>query len=484
MALAIILVVLLIGSVVFNFLSPWQATAVASNWGSIDTTIIITLAITGIFFIAISIFIIYALIKYRHREDRTEPGHQAAYEPDSKKLEWGLTLVTTVGICGLLAPGLVVYGDFIRVPDEASQVEVLGKQWMWSFRLPGKDGEFGAVGVKFVAPDNPFGIDPNDPKGQDDIVIASNKLHLPKDQPVKMLLRSLDVLHNFYVPQFRAKMDMVPGQISYFWFTPTVNGSYEILCAEYCGLAHYNMTGRVIVEEQGDYQQWLAEQLTYANASRSGGVNTLVEQGRQLAESNGCLACHSVDGSNSLGPGWQGLWGKTEVLSDGSEVVVDFEYFKTSIIDPAAQLVQGYAPAMAAYPFSDEQIEALVAYVKSLDGEAPADDASASDKAAQGGASNSATAGQQLAAAMGCVACHSEDGSRRVGPSFKGLLGSNETLTDGTEVLVDEAYIEESISNPSAKVVKGFAPVMQPYQLSEEQLNQLIAYLQSLADSG
>jgi cytochrome c oxidase subunit 2 len=471
MALAIILVLLLVGSVIFNFVSPWQATPVASNWGSIDTTIVITLIITGIFFIGITLFVAYVLVKYRHRASAGNGRHQASYEPDNKKMEWWLTGITTVGICALLAPGLVVYSDFVHVPKEATEVEVVGKQWMWSYRLPGEDGKLGQVKVKLIDFSNPFGIDPEDPHGQDDVLINSNELHLPIDKPVKMLLRSLDVLHNFYVPHFRAKMDMVPGQITYFWFTPTREGSFEVLCAEYCGVAHYNMQGTVVVNNASDYQRWLDQQPRFAYSANSQPGNGAVEQGRQLAEGSGCLACHSIDGSKSLGPTWKGLVGKTETLQDGSTVVVDAAYFNESITDPAAKIVQGYPPVMVAYAFSEQQLESLMAYSKSLDTAA----VEGSDKVDE-----AIRKGQQLSQQLGCIACHSVDGSKSLGPSWKGINGRTETMADGSSVLVNDDYLRESIVKPSAKLVKDYPPVMQPYTLDEQQLQQLLAYMKSV----
>lgn len=474
MALAIILVVLLAGSVIFNFVNPWQATPVASNWGSIDTTIIITLIITGVFFIGITLFVAYAMVKYRHREAKGDGSHQASYSPDNKKLEWWLTGITTVGICALLAPGLVVYADFVNVPDEAIEVEVLGKQWMWSYRLPGNDGKLGQAKIKLISPQNPFGVDPGDPNGQDDKLINSNVLHLKVDQPVKMLLRSLDVLHNFYVPQFRSKMDMVPGQISYFWMTPNKLGRYEVLCAEYCGVAHYNMKGWVWVDDEDTYQDWLDQQPTFAASllADSGGAG-LVEQGRQLAESSGCIACHSIDGSKSLGPTWKGLFGKTEMLIDDSEVLVDEDYFKESILDPAAKLVKGYPPVMAPYPFSDDQLNAIISYTKSLDDEIPAGDSS--DDAA-----TLIDKGHSIAQSLGCVACHSTDGKKMLGPSWKGINERSETLADGSVITVDDDYLVESILNPSAKMVQGYPSIMQPYALEQTQLDALVTYMKSL----
>ncbi len=497
MALAIILVVLLVGSVIFNFVSPWQATPVASNWGSIDATIVITLIITGIFFIGITLFVAYALVKYRHRQPSGNGEHQASYAPDNKKLEWWLTAITTVGICGLLAPGLVVYSDYVHVPEEATDVEVVGKQWMWSFRLPGADGKLGQAKIKLIDFDNPFGLDPDDPNGQDDILINSNELHLPIDKPVKMLLRSLDVLHDFYVPQFRAKMDMVPGQVSYFWFTPTKLGTYEILCAEYCGVAHYNMRGHVIVESDSDYQRWLAQQPTFAKSLTTETGSGAIEQGRQLAQGSGCFACHSIDGSQSLGPSWKGLYGKTETLTDGTSVMVDDAYFKESITNPAAQIVQGYPPVMVPYPFSDEQLDALIAFTRSLDVE-PAEGTTAVDDAAVDNDSETlavdttasgdqtteslAEKGQKIAQSLGCIACHSLDGSRSLGPSWKGMFGRTETLADGSTIVVDEEYLRESILNPAAKIVTGYPPVMQPYALDDDQLRALVEYSKSVSN--
>src|SRR5690606_10066189 len=121
-------------------------------------------------------------------------------------------------------------------------------QWHWLYRFPGEDGVLGTVEIAYTSVDNPFGINPDDPNGQDDVLVAHPELHLPLGQPVKLLLRSTDVLHNFTVPQFRVKMDLVPGMVTYQWLTPTQVGSYEVLCEELCGLAHYAMRGRVVVD--------------------------------------------------------------------------------------------------------------------------------------------------------------------------------------------------------------------------------------------
>jgi cytochrome c oxidase subunit 2 len=140
----------------------------------------------------------------------------------------------------------------------------VGQQWLWTFRLPGQDGRLGTSDTRNVSPDNPLGLNTSDPNGQDDIVIDGGELHLPIGKPVKVLLRSIDVVHDFYVPEFRAKMDLMPGLVTYFWMTPTRTGTFEILCAGFCGVGHPQMRGTVVVETESDYQTWLEKQPTVA----------------------------------------------------------------------------------------------------------------------------------------------------------------------------------------------------------------------------
>jgi cytochrome c oxidase subunit 2 len=258
MAVVVVLVVLVVGSVVFHLLSPWWWTPIASNWSYIDTTIIITFWITGFVFVAVVGFMAYCVYRFRHR-----PGNRAAYEPENRKLEVWLASVTTVGVAAMLAPGLFVWNQFVTVPDGATEVEVVGQQWLWSFRLPGANAKLGTSETRAIGEGNALGVNTNDPNGLDDIIIEGGELHLPIGKPVKMLLRSVDVLHDFYVPEFRAKMDMVPGIVTYFWFTPTRTGTFEILCAELCGTGHPQMRGTVVVDTEADYQAWLLEQQTF-----------------------------------------------------------------------------------------------------------------------------------------------------------------------------------------------------------------------------
>jgi len=262
MAIAIVLALVVAGSVLFHVLSPWWFTPIASNWSYIDNTLIITFWITGIVFAAVVLFMAYCIWRFRHRE-----GSKADYEPESGRLEGWLTVVTAIGVAALLAPGLYVWSQFVSVPDDATEVEVVAQQWQWSYRLPGADGKLGTSEARLISPENPLGVNPEDPAGQDDMIIEAADLHLPVDKPVKMLLRSIDVLHDFYVPEFRAKMDMVPGSVTYFWFTPIRTGTFEVLCAELCGVGHGFMRGIVMVDTEEDYHAWLQEQSTFAQLS-------------------------------------------------------------------------------------------------------------------------------------------------------------------------------------------------------------------------
>ena len=264
MWVAIILLIVAVGSVIFHFWSPWWFTELASNWGSMDTTIIITFWVTGVVYVVIILFMAWCVWKFRGRRVSSSSNHNAAYEPENKKLELWLTVGTAVGVAILLAPGLYVWNQYVTVPEEAVEVEVVGQQWDWAYRYPGADGVLGISNARFITAENPFGLKKDDPNGQDDILIQGDDLHLVLNQPVNMLLRSIDVLHDFYVPQFRAKMDLVPGLVTFFWMTPTRTGTFDILCAELCGSGHYAMRGKVVVEEKAAYEAWLAEQQTFA----------------------------------------------------------------------------------------------------------------------------------------------------------------------------------------------------------------------------
>ena len=358
MAFVIVATIIVIGTVLWNAVSPWWFTPLASNWGFLDTTIIISLWVCGVAFVAVSGFIIYCVIKFRYKE-----GHKAQYQPENTKLEVILTVVTTIGVVVLLAPGLIAWNMYIQLPDDALEVEGVGQQWVWTYRFPGEDGIYGNTNGRLFSSKNTFGIDPNDPNGQDDILIRSAEVHLPINEKVVFQLRSKDVLHDFYIPQFRAKMDLVPGQQSNLWFEPTLLGTYEVACAEYCGTGHYAMRGLITVDTREDFDAWLAEQPTFFETLNEG----VEGQGKQIAQTLGCVACHSDNGVNGIGPTWKNTFGTERLLDTGETVVIDEAYIKESIVNPVAKIGSGYAPVMPAYAtLSEEELDAITDYIKTL----------------------------------------------------------------------------------------------------------------------
>ncbi len=258
MHVGIIFFLIILGSVLFHIFTPWYWTDIASNWQGMDDTITLTFWIGGGVFVAVCLFMIYCLFRYSYKE-----GRKVEYKPEDKKLEKILTWATTLGIAALLAPGLIIWNQYVNVPKNALEVDVMAWQWGWQYRLPGEDGKLGTTKVTNINDENPFGINFDDPFGRDDILVQSDYINLENKKPVKILLRSVDVLHNWYVPQFRSKMDAVPGIVTFYWFEPNKIGEYEVLCAEYCGVGHYAMRGGVEVQSTEDYNLWLSEQETF-----------------------------------------------------------------------------------------------------------------------------------------------------------------------------------------------------------------------------
>ncbi|MEX0619005.1 MAG: c-type cytochrome [Pseudohongiellaceae bacterium] len=353
MALAVVLLLLIVGSVIFHFASPWWFTPIAAEWQSIDFTINVTFWVTGLVFIAVNAFMAYCVWKFRQKE-----GHKAVYEPENSRLEAGLSIVTTLGVVAMLAPGLFVWATFVTVPEEATDYEVVGQQWQWSFRYPGADGILGTADTVFVSENNPLGVNPEDPNSQDDVIVNGPEMRLPVNQPVRALLRSKDVLHNYTVPQFRVKMDLVPGLVSYQWFTPNLVGEYDILCEELCGIAHFIMRGRVIVEEQADYDAWLARQPTFAETQSMAEPNVAAGEQQYAA----CASCHGQQGEGNEALNAPRLAG----LQDWY-VARQLRYYQQGVRggegDPMGQMM---AP-MAAMLSTDEAIANVSAYIGGME---------------------------------------------------------------------------------------------------------------------
>jgi len=351
MALAVVIVVLVVGSIIFHFASPWWFTDIAADWGSVDFVIDVTFWVTGFVFIAVNLFMAYCVWKFRQK-----PGHKAVYEPENTKLEVSLSVVTSVGVVLMLAPGLFVWANFVTPPEDSYNFEAIGSQWQWKFRYPGQDGVLGTADTQYINEANPWGVNPDDPNGQDDVVIESNIAHLPVDTPIRGLLRSKDVLHNFTVPQFRVKMDLVPGLVSYLWFEPTQTGTYDILCEEMCGIGHFIMRGNVVVQEQADFEAWLAEQPTFAETQAMAAPSTQAGQQAYAA----CATCHGQNGEGNQAlnaPKLAGL--QTWYLER------QLEYFRSGVRGGAGD-TNGAMMAPMAMGLDDNSIRSLSAYIATL----------------------------------------------------------------------------------------------------------------------
>lgn len=450
MAIAIVIIILVIGSVIFHLMTPWYFTEIASNWSMIDTTVSITFWVTGMVFIATNLFMAYAIIKYRHRE-----GHKAKYEPENKKLEGWLTVFTTIGVIAMLAPGLFVWAQFVDVPEDADIVEVVGQQWQWSFRYPGKDGKLGTVDARNISIDNPFGMNADDPLGQDDVLIDANVMRLPLNRPVKLLVRSKDVLHNFTVPQFRVKMDLVPGMVPFLWLTPTRTGTFDILCEELCGVGHHAMRGKVIVEEENKFNAWLDTQPTYGQLSSRDQQSDLVA-GATLYQT--CSACHGANGEGNQTLNSPKLSGQ-----EGWYLKRQIHYFKTGVRGTAEGDVYGKQMApMAAILANDEAVNNVIAYIASLpDDPAP--------HTVQGDAS----AGKNIY--LTCGKCHGLNGSGNWALRAPRTAGMSDWYM-ATQLKNFKHGARGAHPNDST----GYQMTSMTLSLNEEKINDVVAYMNTL----
>ena len=450
MAMAIALIVLIVGSVLFHFLSPWWFTPVASNWGTIDDTISITFWVTGSVFVAVNLFMAYCVLRYRHRKSA-----RAAYEPENKKLEWWLTGLTTVGVVAMLAPGLFVWAKFVDVPKDAAVVEAVGQQWHWSYRFPGKDGVLGTVDSRFVSDNNPFGMNPDDANGQDDVLISSPEVHLPIGRPVKVLLRSKDVLHNLSVAQIRAKMDLVPGLVTYFWFTPTRTGKFDLLCEELCGIAHFTMRGKMIVDEEAAFQAWLSSHPTFAQTSAR--VAGDAAAGKPLYAV--CAACHGLQGEGNAALHAPKLSGQGDWY-----LKRQLKYYKQGARGTHDKDVFGKMMApMAATLGDDAAVDNVVAYIRTLP-----------DKPAPATVKGNANNGQRHY--VTCGACHGANGRGIQAMNAPGLKGMSDWY-----LVTQLKNFKHGIRGAHSQDLYGSQMALMAAMLADDQaMNDLVAYIGTL----
>jgi len=299
-------------------LFPEVASTIAK---SVDRLYFFLIGITVFFSVLIFVSILYFAVKYRRK-----PGRTAEQVSEGLGLEIAWTVVPFLITIVIFTWGSSLYIANSRVPDQAMDIYVVGRQWMWKIQHP---------------------------SGRREI----NELHVPVGQAVKLTLASQDVIHSFFIPAFRVKQDVVPGRYVTMWFQPTRAGEYHLFCAEYCGTSHSAMIGRVVAMEPEDFQKWL------------GGVTeeTPALAGERLFSDFNCVNCHAT-GARQRCPQLGGLYGTDVQLEGGAHVKFDEAYVRESIINPNAKIVKGYPPVMPTYrgQISEEQILDLIAYIRSL----------------------------------------------------------------------------------------------------------------------
>jgi cytochrome c oxidase subunit 2 len=250
--------VALVALATFYFTKPWLP-PLSSDRGAIDHAIWVSLVLTGVVFIATNLLLAWFSWRYQDVE-----GARATYWHHNSRLEWTWTLVTAVIMTVLLFKALGLWAQITSAPPaDAFVVEVTGQQFAWNIRYPGKDGIFGRTDPKLVSPEafNFIGLDSSDPNASDDIMMQ-NQLFLPAGRPVRVLIRSLDVIHSFFLPNFRVKQDAMPGMTVETWFVPTQTGDFDIACAQHCGLGHYRMRGQVHVVPASELEARIKQSLS------------------------------------------------------------------------------------------------------------------------------------------------------------------------------------------------------------------------------
>ena len=322
---------------------PVQASTFAKDVDRLHYFVILT---TIFMSTAVGMCALFFFVRYRRRsETQTTP-----YVTPNALVE---AIFISVPLSLFLLWFAIGYRQYVRQstpPANTLDVYVMAKKWMW----------------KFAYPDGPNAI---------------NVLRIPADRPIRLLMTSQDVIHSFFVPEFRVKKDVLPGRYSQVWFEATTPGRYQVLCSQYCGAGHSLMRAEVIVMKPDEYEDWL-QNLKKGLARKQDGTPTpleyvptassLVEQGRLLSISAGCVKCHSVDGTRHIGPTWLDMFGRHEVMQDGKTLVIDEGYMTESIMDPLAKIVAGYQPVMPSYQnkLAGPEIAALVEYMKSLQSDA------------------------------------------------------------------------------------------------------------------
>ncbi len=308
-------------------LLPVDASAQASP---IDFLWDLQLIVLSFLFALIVVPLVYSLIVFRRKPGDTE---DAVHVEGNTKLEVTWTVIPLITVVAFAYLGAWSLRETRRADPQAMVVRVIAQQFAWSFEYP----EYGGF--------------------------ITDQLYLPIGRQVLLQMTSRDVIHSFWVPEFRVKQDVLPGRETQLRITPTRMGRYKVRCAELCGAAHYSMENAVIVVDQVAFEKWAQEQRMAFETAQ-----TPEQKGERLVRANGCLGCHTLTGQVLVGPSWKGLFGSERKFADGTTTIADEAYIIESILNPAAKIVAGFQTAnpMPAYVFDEEQLSYIIAYLKTL----------------------------------------------------------------------------------------------------------------------
>ena len=431
---------------------------------AVDKAFYVIFGISGVALLGITVAVVYLAWRYNRKRYPTP----LSQKDHNLWLEVTWTIIPSILVMVMFWYGWEGYLSLRRVPDNAIPVKGTARMWSWLFTY--ENGK------------------------------TADKLYVPVGQPVKVKLIAEDVLHSFYVPAFRVKRDCVPGMETYAWFVADEPGSYDLFCAEYCGVAHSDMITTVEAIPAAEFSAWLDDRPVAADV------------GKALLQKHGCLGCHSLDGTPSVGPSFLGIGGRQVIVLTNGEsrtLTTDRIYLEKSILEPGADIVEGFPPAMPPYAgrIPTEDMTGIIDYLmKSKGGEAQAEPATEEKQGAQSSAEPEsakqeatmppetsaapvasaapADRGKTLVEQNGCLGCHSTDGTRKVGPSFQALIGSERTVTrDGQSVKVqaDTDYLIRAIREPGADVAEGYPAAMPPYPgLSDDDIKAIQSWMETL----
>lgn len=329
---------------------PLQGTDVAARWDNLYSFLV---WLSVFFFILVVGAMLYFIKKYPH-----QPGRKTSYITGNHFLEGIWIAVPTLLLLMIFGWGYSVYQSMTQAPSDAYEIRVLGKQWLWTFQY---DNGRTTVGEVYV----------------------------PMNRPVKLIMTSEDVLHGFFIPNFRIKQDVVPGMYTSLWFSATVPGKHQVFCTDYCGTSHSGMLAKLIVLDDEDWNKWnrgktlgeiqeagqpvalnrASDTLQTSSAARVIGTVSLVEQGKALYQNKGCASCHYPDRPGvKVGPSHQGLFGSRVELKNGKTIIANENYIRNHIENPQTNVVKGFDPIMPTFKglLTETEMNALIAYIKSL----------------------------------------------------------------------------------------------------------------------